>query len=217
MGKAAKSQNAGDREAAVTEEVRAIVDTYRARGKRCSWLTYSHEPDEVLEEALAASGLVKGGSMLGMSLMLHGWKYESPTLPDVEIRRIHSAEEFEGYKQVLAGGYEVAEPLASLFNQVFVDDPRRAASFCFYLAYFNGKPAGTVQIFTEGSVAGVYAVTTLHEYRSKGIAGATVARALLDAQAQGAELAILQASAMGKSVYAKLGFKEEMDIYIYSG
>jgi predicted GNAT family acetyltransferase len=51
-------------------------------------------------------------------------------------------------------------------------------------------------------------VGVLPEARGQGLASACTARATNEAFARGAELVLLQASAMGESVYRRLGYEE---------
>jgi GNAT superfamily N-acetyltransferase len=66
-------------------------------------------------------------------------------------------------------------------------------------------------------VAGVYWVYTVPEARKQGIGTALTCRVLQEARSQGHRLAILQASAMGQSVYQRLGFGEycKMGVYVW--
>ncbi|GJM70795.1 hypothetical protein HMSSN036_30110 [Paenibacillus macerans] len=194
------------------EEMKSIMESYESRGVLGFWLTYSHDSDPAIAEALAANGLVKRGAMSGMSLSLANWSYQSPEISGLEIRLAQSERDFEDFKEVFSGGFGVSD----LCYQLFVGDSRHEPSFRFHVAYVNALPACSVMTYLDGDVAGIYAVATLEQRRRMGIGGAAVAHALREAQAMGAKQSILQASPMGKSVYQKLGYKEELLIDLYS-
>jgi predicted acetyltransferase len=58
-----------------------------------------------------------------------------------------------------------------------------------------------------GGVAGLYSIVTLETERRKGFGSALTVYPLLEALAEGYQTAILQASAQGQSLYARVGFR----------
>ena len=70
-------------------------------------------------------------------------------------------------------------------------------------------------LFLAGNAAGLYFITTLGEYRRRGIGRELVLATLEHARAAGASFASLQSSPDGLSVYEKAGLKEccRVDIY----
>ncbi|MFX0148815.1 MAG: GNAT family N-acetyltransferase [Candidatus Hodarchaeota archaeon] len=85
----------------------------------------------------------------------------------------------------------------------------------FYLGYYNGKPATTLLLYLSSGVGGLHAVSTLQEFRNKGLGLIISGRALKDALKLGYKVGVLQASKIGESVYRKLGFKKQCDIFSY--
>jgi GNAT superfamily N-acetyltransferase len=87
------------------------------------------------------------------------------------------------------GGYTADEPLQ------------------LYLAILDGVPVATAQIFYAAGVAGVYCVATIPASRRRGIGTAITLAGLRAARERGYRVAVLGATAMGSSVYARLGFQ----------
>ncbi len=86
----------------------------------------------------------------------------------------------------------------------------------FYLGNLKGTPVSTLMLYLSSGVAGLHAVSTLSEYRSKGY-GLTISRkALIDAFNMDYHIGVLQASALGERVYRKLGFQKYCDIISYA-
>jgi hypothetical protein len=197
-------------------DVQAIAGIYKQRGHRCNWLVYSDEADLELEEALMANGFIQSGSMSGMALALENWTIQQQHIEGLEIRKVQTSEELELFKKTMVAGYKFQGVIADAVEHFFADTPLEDSSVQRYVAFMNGIPVTTVVTVTTGFVTGCYAVATMEEYRARGLAGATVARALLDRQAEGVQIATLQASDMGKGVYLNLGFKEELTIQVYT-
>lgn len=130
------------------EEMKSIMESYESRGVLGFWLTYSHDSDPAIAEALAANGLVKRGAMSGMSLSLANWSYQSPEISGLEIRLAQSERDFEDFKEVFSGGFGVSD----LCYQLFVGDSRHEPSFRFHVAYVNALPACSVMTYLDGDV-----------------------------------------------------------------
>lgn len=80
---------------------------------------------------------------------------------------------------------------------------------CFFYAWLeDGVPVGTALLYTSHANAGIHEVGVLKEYRGRGIAAALVRHALRQAVSDGAAISTLQASPVGKPLYASLGYSE---------
>lgn len=89
----------------------------------------------------------------------------------------------------------------------------------FFLAYFNGQPVATSLLFLHETAAGIYFISTLAEFRRKGIGLAVTRAAMTAARLAGAQYATLQSSPDGLHVYRQAGFQEycRVDVYGLSG
>lgn len=87
-----------------------------------------------------------------------------------------------------------------------------------YIGYLDGKPVAVSSLVLAADLAGVYAVATLPEARSRGIGTAMTLHAMMEGKHGGAKSAVLTASEMGKSVYERIGFSTiyEYDLYLQS-
>ncbi|MFC4812855.1 GNAT family N-acetyltransferase [Paenibacillus sp. GCM10023250] len=200
------------------EEMKSLASLYRERGQKLAWVTYSHEPDDVIDRALAANDFKQVDSIAGMALSLANWTSGEAGIPGLEVRAIREPREIAQYREVILAGFGIPEPMAELFSKVFVDGPNQDTAYVqHYLAYMNGVPVTTITTFTQGDVAGIYNIATPEAHRRRGFARATLDHVVRDVQAKGAAWAVIHATAMGAGVYPKVGFKEEMTFKIYAG
>ncbi|NQX61129.1 GNAT family N-acetyltransferase [Paenibacillus qinlingensis] len=199
------------------DEMESIKSLYHNRGQKLAWVTTSHQQDEVINQALATNHFNQVGVISGMGLSLKGWRSDLPEMPGLEVRAIREPQEIEEFRKVMLAGYNVPEPMADIFCKVFVDGPNQdPTTVQHYLAYVDGVPVTTLTTFIEGDVAGFYSIATLEAYRSRGLARTMLAHVLHIVQQKGVKLAVIHATPMGRSVYPKVGFKEELTINIFS-
>lgn len=78
----------------------------------------------------------------------------------------------------------------------------------FYLVSFEDQPVGTFMLFQTGNNIGIHGVGIIPEMRRKGFAEEIMKFALNLAIDSNNEYALLQASAMGKDIYTRLGFRD---------
>lgn len=84
-----------------------------------------------------------------------------------------------------------------------------------FLASFQGKPVATSLLFLHEAACGIYFVSTLAEYRKKGIGRAITLATMQAAKQAGASYATLQSSPDGLHVYQQAGFQEFCRVNVY--
>ena len=77
-----------------------------------------------------------------------------------------------------------------------------------FACFLGGRAVATALLLLQDGVAGIHLVATSSDCRRRGYGTAVTAAALGYAKAAGYRSAALQASAMGKGVYGRLGFCE---------
>src|SRR5262249_31641246 len=97
-------------------------------------------------------------------------------------------------------------PLVAAISRDTMDDSAVAE---LYLAYLDGEPVATVALTLAAGVAGIFSVATLETARRRGIGSAITLAPLLAARDRGYAVGVLQASAMGYPIYARMGFTEQ--------
>jgi ribosomal protein S18 acetylase RimI-like enzyme len=152
----------------------------------------------------------------------------SPAFPEapgmiVELERLASPERLPGVEIEVAstGGaaYEAAlvgaagfgtsgsavDEISAILRRIGErpDGPAR-----YFLARLERRPVATAIGVVDGKAVGIHSVTTLPDARRRGIGSAITLAALLDGRRRGAQIGVLETSAMAHAMYRRLGFRD---------
>ena len=162
-------------------------------------------------EHLVSSGYQLVGSPVpGMALapML-----EPPPRPKgLTIEPVRDSDSLDRFARVASVGFGFPEEAGvQMLTPAFLDRPEAQA----FLGTVDGKVVATSQLLVSGAVAGIYWVSTVASVRRRGY-GEAITWAAVDAgRRAGCKVASLQASAMGRPVYARMGFAHVIDYERY--
>lgn len=164
------------------------------------WDMYGNIPHELL----AAAGLKEKSVQIGMSLKLKA-RPQKPLRLNFE--RIVNANQARTWAEIYpkAFGYQISQEVIE----------KSHTGIEFYLATYLGEPTGTTMVYQTGDIVGVHGVGIVPDQRRQGFAEEIMEFALNRAVSMGASHVTLQASAMGKGLYDKLGFREDFIIRNY--
>jgi GNAT superfamily N-acetyltransferase len=140
----------------------------------------------------------------------------APTaLPSGYTYRQVALDEDAAWSEAVSAGYGLPLELGSLFGV------RRAHETCepgvarHFAVEHEGKLVATSLLYVHDGLAGIYGVATLPEHRGKGLAAHLTAEPLRTAWGEGYNTGLLQASAMGAAVYARIGFHTHASMALY--
>jgi GNAT superfamily N-acetyltransferase len=156
-----------------------------------------------VEEAARRLGLTSTEDIPGMTVT--PGELRDPEVPGVEVIRVETA---DGLAQSLAVGATGFGAPAEILASLYALEVAELAGLEHYLARQDGRDVSTAIGFTIDGTTGIFAVATPPEHRGRGYGATITAHAVRDGFAAGAELAGLQSSPLGESVYRRLGFRE---------
>jgi ribosomal protein S18 acetylase RimI-like enzyme len=173
------------------------------------WARAGVAADRDLIDAAKAAGLKE---VYAMPEMVLDRRTEAPPLPTgVELRRVVSASDAADYWRVATGAYASIgfppEIFAFYENHAGLTADNAAA----FIADLDGRPAGIAMTIVSHGVAGIYWVGTGDDARGRGLGWTVTATAVNAGFDLGAEIASLQASPMGESLYRRMGFETIFD------
>lgn len=174
----------------------ALLDEVAATG-----LPYCLETREgdVAGEMLARSrGMTDVEHVPFMLLDLADWE------PPEQRGRTLAPDEVDVHIDTMVAGFEMPPDLLSVFrgSRLLERDDVRC-----YVVEEDGEAVATALGIVANDHVGVFDVATVPSRRGRGLGAAITARVIADGAAAGARAAFLQSSAMGYSVYERLGFR----------
>jgi GNAT superfamily N-acetyltransferase len=180
---------------ALERALEPLAATYAEAGTR-AWTVWVPEHDRGAQELLAGAGHRLDATPAAMALALAA--FEPVSIAGLEIDHDPPASA-AGRINDAAYGYD------GDFARAFAAVPEELN---LYAAKLDGKPVACAGTIHEGGDCGVYLVGTLPSARGRGLATKLMSVALEAARAAGCESASLQSTAMGRPIYARLGFQD---------
>jgi GNAT superfamily N-acetyltransferase len=169
-------------------------------------------------ERLAKEGFRRAGRLR------HLFRDLEPALPEVpglQVRPAADLSELTAFTETQTRGFLMpGENFATWF--ALMDQANRrnfpSESQQFLVGWWEGRAASVGHVLYTERLAGVYALTTLEEYRRRGFTRAVVAAALRAAAARGCEGVTLQVyqGLPAEKVYAALGFSVAFDAEVWT-
>jgi GNAT superfamily N-acetyltransferase len=180
--------------------VGALPDLARRyeEGGTVAWTVWIPEADARAREAARAAGHLLDATPQAMAAPLE----EIDCDAGAEGLDWARAEGVEEMAEIVGEAFHWAgEPIAPVLAPV-------ASVGHIYVARVDGRPAGCVGVVDVAGDAGVYWVATLPQARGRGMSTGLMRQALREARERGCTTTSLQATAMGRPVYRRLGYRE---------
>jgi ribosomal protein S18 acetylase RimI-like enzyme len=201
----------GARLAADTADDRIVdvLDRYRERRSSISWwIDPAAEPVDLaarlVRHGLAAEGEPTPAMALELADLPGTPAVAGLAITDVDnpdALRVACAVALDGF----GGPAELADELVARLSLSGLgpDRPLRMV-----VARLDDRPVATAAVLLAGDAAAVYNVATVADARGRGIGAAVTTAVCRQAADRGARTAVLESSAMGQSVYRRLGFRD---------
>jgi GNAT superfamily N-acetyltransferase len=195
-------------------EITASIERLRARGVPGSWHVGPSMRPADLGERLLARGFEYGGDDIGMAIDLSALPEETQVPEGFVVERVSDEAGLAEWVATFGSGFGLGPADLEWAKEVF---PKLGLGerWRYYLGRLAGEPVATSALFFAVGVAGVYCVSTVERTRRRGIGAAVTLAALHEAKSLGHNVGILGSSAMGYTVYRRLGFVEYCRIGLY--
>ena len=205
-----------DRQIPAVEVITRAKSLFKPYARDFTIYTYG-EQDRDLEEQFRSAQLLQ---LFDTPVMVLDSEVELPNLPaSVEIRVAANEKEILDVRCVNSLGFETLE-IPREHTEAIFGVPHRllCPKIITYIAYLDGQPVSTAMAIMTELVAGIYWVSTTPQARGLGLSTICTSLAGNAGFKRGAQVATLQASPMGESVYRRIGYRsiDRMKCYLVS-
>lgn len=126
------------------------------------------------------------------------------TLPELDIQVVRDEAGLRDYVAIASAAFGTTpDTLAIWANPDLLD----TLGLTFYLGFLDGRPVTTSALFAQHGIATVNMVSTIPEYRRRGLAEAMTRHAAMVGLQKGCTASYLHASEMGLSLYQRMGYR----------
>jgi ribosomal protein S18 acetylase RimI-like enzyme len=195
------------------DEVAELRDDVRAwfpSGIRWTWQTSALDRPTDLAARLSAAGFLRVNVLPAMTLDLAPFS-PAPAPPRyVEVAEVNDAADVEAWLTARNENHplDAASRAAWIRTQPSQLDPGLRQ---FVARESSGQPVGSMTLFIDGDVAGLYHVDVIPSARGRGVGTSMTRTALAAARRSGARLAVLTSTELGMHLYRPLGFQPVHD------
>jgi ribosomal protein S18 acetylase RimI-like enzyme len=127
----------------------------------------------------------------------------------LKITEVMSDDVLKIWASLMVKNFEIDEDIAGSYRSYFTDIGAGERNIRrYYIGHIDEVPVATASLFYGTGAAGIYYISTLKGYESKGIGTAMTCHVVREARNSGYEIAVLNASDQGVSMYKRIGFKE---------
>jgi len=181
----------------------STIEWLGTTGRPFTWWVGEGSTPVDLSDRLARAGLPGGDSETAMYLPLTDVVQGARTF-GLDIRVVRTASELAAFARVQA---PASGTFLTFYEQAADVLLCKGSEATYLLGYHDGVPVSTAEVFRSGDVGGIFGVCTLPAYRRRGFGTAMMTAATYVCRSLGVRAAVLQASKMGESVYAAMGFR----------
>jgi GNAT superfamily N-acetyltransferase len=181
------------------------------------WWVYPRGQSSSLRDILDEGGFHFIEAIPCLAASLFALNIEACNSARIAVSLVKSKNELNLWEKISFSGFEMDINTKKQYHRFVASfDINAESRQKLFLAYYDGKPVGTALSFFNNDTAGIYFVSTLPNYRRRGIGLVTTLSVMGYAKQAGFKYCILQASQSGLNVYKQAGFEKHCQADIYS-
>ena len=155
-----------------------------------------------------AEGLKVGNPVPGMSLVPQVAQVQDA--PGLSVQIVADTDALALYNATMTKAFGLPEGLVeTLQRPSFL----RAPGLMMYLGFMDEQPVTAAMRYCINGITLIFNITTVPEYRKRGLGEAMTWRAILDGKLEGCDAVFLQSSKMGRPLYERMGYRLLMEFW----
>ncbi len=197
-------------------EIAKAVQYFRSKHfPFCCWLPADQASPSILAE-LNSLQISQQEKAIGMALALADYQ-PIQQAAHWQINPVKTRQDIKGFAQIIACNWTPPDQSVLAYYQQGAHHFLSAgqASLLFTFQHQNKVVATIALSPTDTKIVGITGLSTLADYRRKGIGSALMTFALNEAKKRGYEKAVLLASELGIGIYTRYGFKAQSIFFEY--
>jgi GNAT superfamily N-acetyltransferase len=194
-----------------------IVAHYQSRNVPFAWIVHPSAMPSDIGKRLEQRGMQHAENVPGMTMDLADLPPRDPCPAGIEIREVTSDEDLRGAQELIAWRWDVPaeEREAHWQMNLSFGVGKPGSPLRCWVAYLDGQPVSKALLNMDAGCAGIHGVATKPEARGKGLARTLTLEGLHTGREAGYRLAMLHTSAMARSLYEKIGFRQVSEFGVY--
>ncbi len=191
------------------KQIKDFIKYGRSKKTSLLWLVGPSSKPHSIGALLEKNSFKYDDHMMSMAIEIKDIKNDLKHINGFEIELVDNSKKLERWVHACLKGFdENCKNFSSIYEFEKSLGCGRTLPWVRFTGIVYGEAVATSAIFMGSEAAGLDNVTTVPDWRKKGVGAFMVAHAFKFSQSLGYNIGVLQASDMGYNLYRKLGFKK---------
>ncbi len=191
------------------KQIKDFIKYGRSKKTSLLWLVGPSSKPHSIGALLEKNSFKYDDHMMSMAIEIKDIKNDLKHINGFEIELVDNSKKLERWVHACLKGFdENCKNFSSIYEFEKSLGCGRTLPWVRFTGIVYGEAVATSAIFMGSEAAGLDNVTTVPDWRKKGVGAFMVAHAFNFSQSLGYNIGVLQASDMGYNLYRKLGFKK---------
>jgi GNAT superfamily N-acetyltransferase len=191
------------------KQIKDFIKYGRSKKTSLLWLVGPSSKPHSIGALLEENSFKYDDHMMSMAIEITDIKNDLKHIDGFEIELVDNRKKLEKWVHACLKGFdENGKNFSSIYEFEKSLGCVRTMPWVRFTGIVDGEAVATSAIFMGSEAAGLDNVTTVPDWRKKGVGASMVVHAFKFSQSLGYNIGVLQASDMGYNLYHKLGFKK---------